>query len=300
AFQQMAIIFDCQDEYGQLPGSVSDSTICWNFCKPPIHGYFFSLMMRDHSFSEDELRQTYRWLNRQTEYYLKYKDSDGDGICEYCHGNDSGQDNSTVFSRQVPVESPNLTAYLIKSMELLESLSRQLGDTDAASSWKGKADAMAERFLSVFLKDGIPVPREDFSKKDIHTQSLLPFLSLILGKRLPKAYRTKMISILKNRFLTEWGLATEAPESPCYEEDAYWRGAVWAPVTLLFTEALNECGEHLLSREIAEKFCRMVQLHGFAENFNANTGEGLRDRSFSWTAAVFLYLASKLREKETH
>ena len=29
---------------------------------------------------------------------------------------------------------------------------------------------------------------------------------------------------------------------------------------------------------------------GFAENFDAVTGEGLRDRSYTWTASVFLIM----------
>ena len=86
----------------------------------------------------------------------------------------------------------------------------------------------------------------------------MPFQSLILGKRLPDDVRSKMLAVLKDDFLTEWGLATEAPESPLYQEDSYWRGAIWAPATLLFYEALMDCGEELFARNIAERFCTMV------------------------------------------
>jgi len=34
-----------------------------------------------------------------------------------------------------------------------------------------------------------------------------------------------------------------------------------------------------------------VRTHGFAENFNALTGTGLRDRAYTWTAAGYLLLA---------
>lgn len=294
AFRQMEVVFDWQDECGQLPGSVSDSTIRWNFCKPPIHGYIFSLMMKDENFTREEMEKTYSWISRQVDYYLKYKDTDGDSVCEYCHGNDSGQDNSTVFAKQVPVESPDLTAYLIKAMELLEMISCKLGDQKSAEMWRKQADVMTTVCLKTFFKEGLPVPREAFTKKEIHTQSLMPYLSLLLAKKLPKEDREKMINKLKSDFLTDWGLATEALRSSLYEGDAYWRGAIWAPVTLLMVEALEECGEEQLAKEISRRFCSMVQQHGFAENFNAKTGEGLRDRSFSWTAAVFLYLAHKL------
>ena len=63
AFQQMEVIFRHQDSFGQLPGSVSDSTIRWNFCKPPVHGYIFSRMIQDANFTADELRQVYNGLD---------------------------------------------------------------------------------------------------------------------------------------------------------------------------------------------------------------------------------------------
>ena len=31
---------------------------------------------------------------------------------------------------------------------------------------------------------------------------------------------------------------------------------------------------------------------GFAENFDAGTGAGLRDRAYTWTAAVYLLFAA--------
>lgn len=294
AFAQMAVVFDHQDEAGQLPGSVSDTTIRWNFCKPPIHGLVFSRMCEVCSFSPEQTSHIYAWIKKQVLYYLTYKDSNRDGICEYYHGNDSGQDNSTVFSRQVPTDSPDLTAFLIVSMELLEDLSRQEGRIKDAEYWNTLADTTFQRFLDYFITDGRPVPKESFTGNPIPTDSLLPFVSLLLGKRLPKELRETMIHQLKEQFLTEWGLATEALDSPLYEADAYWRGPIWAPSTWIFIEALEACGETEFARTLAEKFCHMVKLHGFAENFNALTGEGLRDKSFSWTAGTFLYLAHKL------
>ena len=34
----------------------------------------------------------------------------------------------------------------------------------------------------------------------------------------------------------------------------------------------------------------MVSASGFAENFDAVTGEGLRDRAYTWTASAFLVM----------
>jgi putative isomerase len=52
-------------------------------------------------------------------------------------------------------------------------------------------------------------------------------------------------------------------------------------------------GEEELARDIACKFCELVAQGGMAENFDALSGEPLRDRAYTWTASVFLSLASE-------
>ena len=46
----------------------------------------------------------------------------------------------------------------------------------------------------------------------------------------------------------------------------------------------------MLIRDTVRRFADMVQRSGFAENFDAITGEGLRDRSYTWTASAFLVM----------
>ena len=126
----------------------------------------------------------------------------------------------------------------------------------------------------------------------IHSQSLLPYISLILGKRLPERIRSSMLEKLSgDEFQTLHGFATESPLSPLYVSDGYWRGPIWAPATLLMVDALSACGAEALAKQTAERFIQMCEISGFAENFDAVTGAGLRDRAYSWTASVYLILA---------
>ena len=99
-----------------------------------------------------------------------------------------------------------------------------------------------------------------------------------------------MISDIKNLFLTKWGLATEEPCSERYVADGYWRGPIWAPSTMLILDGLCQCGEMELVRDIAERFAEMFVKSGSAENYNALTGEGLRDRAYTWTSSAFLVM----------
>ncbi|WP_429976111.1 amylo-alpha-1,6-glucosidase [Enterococcus sp. DIV0086] len=295
ALDQMFTILDHQDDLGQLPGSVSDSSIRWNFSKPPVHGFFFQKLRPHLFFTEEQTKEIYTKLEKQVMFYLGYKDSNQDGICEYHHGNDSGQDNSTVFRKPVIIDSPDLTAFLIKEMEFLSEISRDLHNDEHAVYWENQAFELQERFNNYFLVNDLPTAKETLTGGEIHSHSLLPMVSIILGNRLPD----KTIQLLLKRlsspdYLTEWGVATESLNSSEYQEDAYWRGAIWGPTTLLIVEGLEDIGETLLAKEIAKKYCRLAKMSGFPENFNAKTGAPLRDKSFSWTAAVFLHLSTKI------
>ncbi|BDZ30297.1 trehalase family glycosidase [Lactiplantibacillus sp. WILCCON 0030] len=290
AWAQMATVFDYQDAVGQLPGSISDSTIRWNFSKPPIHGLIFAEMLRVMSLTTAQKQQIYRWISKQVNYLVTYRDTNHDGIVEYLHGNDSGMDNSTVFKHQVVVDSPDLTAYLIMDYDLLAKLATELQLT-TANHWQQQAKALSQRLVTTFFdKESLPFARETQTKQAIQSQSLLPLMSLTANRYLPTALNQAMVKQLKTHFMTTYGLATEALASPDYHADSYWRGAVWAPSTILIYLALEQLGETTLANQLKQGLCHMIRQSGFAENFDAKTGQGLRDRSFSWTASALIYL----------
>ena len=53
---------------------------------------------------------------------------------------------------------------------------------------------------------------------------------------------------------------------------------------MLIVDGLKEAGEELLARDISHKFINLCRSSGFAENFDALSGEGLRDRAYTWTS----------------
>ncbi len=127
----------------------------------------------------------------------------------------------------------------------------------------------------------------------VRSDSLLPYVSIVLGKELPDEVLKWIVSELKQPgpFLTPYGLATEKTTSPYYEPAGYWRGPVWAPSTMLIVDGLGRIGETGLAREIAQRFCQTAASHGMAENFDALTGEALEDPAFTWTSSVYMILA---------
>ncbi|RAR41815.1 amylo-alpha-1,6-glucosidase [Paenibacillus sp. MDMC362] len=294
AWDQFMIFFDRQDESGLIPDFVNDKYELWNCNKPPIHGWTLAWMMRRTDFiKEAQLREVYGPLSKWTEWWFRHRDHDGDGIPQYNHGNDSGWDNSTAFNNGIPVESPDLAAYLIIQMETLAEIAGLLGLTEESSQWRRRADDTLERLVRHFWKDDRFTACRSGTHEVSEGDSLLLFVPILLGKRLPEFIRTALLEGLRDesRFLTTNGWATESVSSPYYKPDGYWRGPIWAPSTMLLVEGVAAAGDKELAMEIAQRYCRMVSLSGMAENFDALTGAGLRDRAFTWTSSVFLILA---------
>jgi putative isomerase len=301
AWDQFMIFFDLQDESGMLPDFVNNRSALWNFTKPPIHGWTLRRMWEQNNFvTEEKLREIYQPLEKWTKWWMTFQDSDQDGIPQYNHGNDSGWDNSTIFHKGTPVESPDLSSFLVLQMEVLSEIACKLGKNDEARNWMDESQALLNRMIDHFWNGQSFTAKRSGTHETIESNSLVLYVPLILGDRLPSEILNKLVEDLKTKgFLTEHGLATESPESPFYREDGYWRGPIWAPTTLLLTDGLLSAGEKEMALEVAEKFCTMASTSGMAENYNALTGVGLRDPAFTWTSSVFLILGQLLATEDT-
>ncbi|MFT3930306.1 MAG: trehalase family glycosidase [Spongiibacteraceae bacterium] len=291
AWDQYMLLFDHQDEWGALPDCVSDKTMVWNFCKPPVHGWALRWMLQHGAVSSEQLSEIYAPLARWTQWWFDTRAAD-DELPQYFHGNDSGWDNASVFDAGVPVQSPDLAAFLVVQMDVLADIAQRLNDAYEVTRWQQRADNLLKKMLTHYWHNNRFVALHD--RKPCAGDSLLLQMPIILGHRLPKSIRADLIAALKqdNRFLTQCGLASESIESELYESDGYWRGPMWAPAVFLIVESLRELGESAFADDIAMRFCKTVARSGMAENFDALTGEGLRDRAHTWTASVFLLLAA--------
>lgn len=296
-WDQLMVLFDNADEFGAMPDCITDSTMIRNFVKPPIHGIALDYFLKHAGafITEERLREIYGPLKNWTEWWFRYRDFDGDGIPQYHHGNDSGWDNATVFMDTPLVEGLDLSAFLVVQLQILAKLAGLLGREEEGQSFKNRANALRDKMLKHFLWNGRLKSLSNESHKAAEGNSLIDCMPLVLGEELPALYREQMVQEIKNSFLTEYGLATEAPVSPYYQCDGYWRGPIWAPSTYLICYGLEKSGEADLSREIKRRFCAMCAEKGFAENFDACTGKALRDKAYTWTSSVFLLFAEEVK-----
>jgi glycogen debranching enzyme len=291
AWDQFNTLFDMQAPSGLIPDFYNDARQCWNYTKPPVHGWTLAKLMELGAVSKEQLQEIYPKIALWTEWWFQARDSDGDGIPEYYHGNDSGWDNATVFSVRPPVESPDLSAFLVLQMDTLSVVAETLGRPEDSRRWKERADGLLEKFIAHSWKGSHFAAPHSGTHDSVGEQSLILLIPLVLGRRLPETIRSELVARLKEgSFLTEHGLATESPHSPYYESDGYWRGPIWAPPTYILVDGLLQCGEDLLAKDIARRFCLLASKSGFAENYDALTGQPRRDLAYTWTSSVFLLL----------
>jgi len=302
-WEQIFLCYDYQTESGALPDSLNDLGGEFGYMKPPIYGWTIMqlIQMGGINNSLNYIRMVYEPLKKQTEYWFNYRDRNGNGLCEYLHGNDSGWDNCTLFDEGVPVEGADLAAYLITQMDSLSYIAGILKKDDEAKRWKERADNQYQILIEKCWKGDRFYSCNSLTGKEAENGSLMNYLPVVLGKRLPEDIRKKMIANLQTGkgFLTEFGLASESILSKKHKYDGYWRGPIWGPPNYQIFYGLKDMGETTIAMEIAKRFCKMCnQFPVFNENYDPASGKGLQAPGVTWTAAVFILLSHELSKKQ--
>ena len=261
AYGQFLAMADQQDEYGAYPDAYQARKIIRSFVKPPVQGFILEKMFQIHDPGREVKEKLYRSTAAFTRWWLNYR-MEENGIPTYHHGNDSGWDNATVFRMGLPVQSPDLSAWLVLQMEFLEHTARDLGWFREAEKWKEQGEDRLSKLLAYFVRDGrfeaVKIPEMEVVPSD----SLILYLPLILGKRLPEKLRESLIlGLLKKGHLAgSWGFASEPLDSMLFEEDGYWRGGGLASCyhdSGRCTETMRQTGRG--------GFLRRTILQGFAQ-----------------------------------
>ncbi|MFF7987594.1 amylo-alpha-1,6-glucosidase [Streptomyces sp. NPDC007901] len=301
ALDQFALPFDHQDAGGALPDSVTHSEVLYNFVKPPIHGWAFGHLRRllPAPPDQEQLTQVYDRLERWTAFWLTARRAPGAELAHYQHGNDSGWDNATTFDPERVVVTADLSAFLILQLRELAQLAEELSNAEAAHRWTAAAEETQAALLDQLWTGDRFVTRSVATGDTWSSAGLLDLMPIALGEHLPGEISSALADHIKAH-LTPYGLATELPTSPHYLADGYWRGPIWAPATVLVEDGLRRAGHHRLADDISARFRALCETHGFAENFDALSGTGLRDRAYTWTASSYLLLAAAHAHRDGH
>ena len=298
ARHQFHLPFDHQDPAGALPDSVTHSEVLHNFVKPPVHGWAWRQLRRRSGrvVPRAELVEVYERLTRWTTFWLDHRRAPGRRLPHYQHGNDSGWDNATTFDDDRVVEAPDLAALLVTQVECLAELAAELDRPAEAARWADVAGEVRDALLDELWTGERFTARSARTGASRSSTSLLDLMPIVLGEMLPAGVAATLARRIEAH-LTEHGLATEPLDSPHHVADGYWRGPIWSPATVLIEDGLRRAGHVALADEVSRRFRLLCERSGFAENFDAKTGAGLRDRAYTWTASGYLLLAGDDRRR---
>jgi glutaredoxin len=83
-----------------------------------------------------------------------------------------------------------------------------------------------------------------------------------------------------------------------FEGEFYWRGPVWVNINWYLAQGVRQYGETELSEWIEHSLIALADRYGFYEYYDPDSGRGLGEKDFSWTAALIIDLiAQKLRSE---
>ena len=291
-----------QSPLGQFPDFYDDSRSNAQGIKPPIQGWGIKWIMKDHDlFSEipqDELLRLYKGYGAWADWFVKYRDDDHDGLPEYDHGDECGFDDSSVFVSTPEAETPDLPAYLVLLFEALGDLAGYLEKPEEQQEWYRRKEEMLSLMIRELWNGEFFIARNARTHEPIISGSLLHYIPLVLGKRLPQEIIDRMTSALMEEgvFLGKYGLASERLDSEQYRIMGMARGFVLPPQQLLILTGMYDAGKVEEAKMIASRYCLAMKDNGFNMLIDPEEA-GHSSFGCTWPTCVFLILADMIQNK---
>ncbi|MDR0642949.1 MAG: hypothetical protein LBG07_10875 [Treponema sp.] len=302
------------DEYGQIPDGLNDIFTDMHCTKPPFQGFAWEYLENKYGpekITKAHCEKLYGPMKKWAAWWRTFRDIDGNGIIDYVHADESGWDDSSIFSRGMPVESPDSMAFMILMLEMLSKMARKLGKDDEADSYMADANKMLEDLIKIFWNGEKFVCRMTGTHEIVDFESIAMYQPIILGKRLPQVIIDKIAAKLESpEFFNEkdGGLYSESRKSPYFTiGTAFMMGRMLAPVQFMMALGLDNAGKRDLALKIAGAFCDWTLRKGLVameiEIPETKDPLAIVPQSFvpgcawiSWSGAIFLSLVRLLKE----
>jgi len=302
ALELLTNMFAYQLKSGMLPDWVDYYTVNYLSCKPGIQGFALMYLLK-HSdiasvLTSDVCEKLYVSFTRWTNFWLEHRAADREGVVRYFHVDECGWDGSTIFSEGLPVEAPDLMAFVISLMDACAWLARGCKRFEEAVKWEEKSNLMLTTLIDEFWDGTRFVAKNARTGKAVASRSLACFQPIILGKKLPQhIIDTIARTVMSDEYMTHIGLLSEpAGDSALMSEGSYLNGQVIAPIQMLMSAGLWEAGKKEEAKRICRAFCDKMNEGGLYLGFSPDGDEPTGDYLpwASWGAACFLAMAGNI------
>ncbi len=306
-------LFDYQDANGRIADILTD--IGWNHgsMKPPIQGLALNYLLDADPelkyVSREDAEIIYKGIVGWTQFFFRCRDWNKDGLMENQGAGETGWEDAPYFNIGFPLASPDMNAYVAIQLQAQARLGRLLGKDEAeCAAFEKHYQDMVDMIVKSFW-DGekwFAFNTDTGARSQTNTISLMG--ALILGKALPQDIIDKTIKTLteKDKYLTPYGFATEAVDSP-YFNHAFAQGSIIPPAQLIFCLALERSGRFDLAREAGLRYLMTLREEGLFHTHNALTGKPERgmvalDEKFlfwsAWSSSIYLFMSQRYGKVE--
>jgi hypothetical protein len=240
---------------GMLPAAVCSGQLRYGSF-PFYHGYAL-IKALDRSgnkiLPEDKAAELYEKMKQN---YAWWKDSHSfaPGRISYSYPAECGFSGSSYAELEFPLEAPDLYAQMILYAEVIGRVERLAGKGNGLS-WYMESQAL-KKTLTEELWDGEKfVCRGVTSGKKFSCGSLLAYVPVILGRRLPEDITDKLAEALccEKRFLSPRGLVSENMTSRYFNAKTPGCGTIEMILQQLFVSGLMDSGKTAAAAKIAER-----------------------------------------------
>ncbi len=301
-------LFDYQDANGRIADILTDVNWPRNAMKPPIQGLALMHLLDNDpqlaAVSREDAEHIYQGIVRWSEFFFLCRDRNNDGLMENIGAVETGWEDAPYFNVGFPLASPDMNSYLAIQLEAQARLGRLLGKDEAVcAGFEARSKEMVQKIIKAFWDGEKWTAYNSDTGKRSATETISLMGALILGKRLPQDIIDKTVATLwaKGKYLTPYGLATEALDSP-YFNHAFAQGSIIPPAQLIFCLALEACGRFDLAKEAGLNYIGNLKANGLFHTHNALTGKPERgmvafDEKFlfwsAWSSSIYLYMSKR-------
>ncbi|QBD74510.1 glycogen debranching protein [Ktedonosporobacter rubrisoli] len=301
AQEQFRIMLDYQLPNGLIPDIVHDEGILAHtteiveadITKPPLTAWA-AWKVYEIDGDREFLKELYEPIVRFQNWWFSESDPDVTGLCAYLHPWSSGLDNNPLWDQGLPVETPDLSAYLCLQYDYLARIAQEIGYPEEALDWTQRAKELAERMIALRWDEQAGIFWASRHGQRIPVCTPFHLFPLITG-RMPENIAARLVATLTNekKFWGHHPVPTVAFDDPSFNPLSMWRGPVWLNVNYLLIDGLLRAGYPEQARELRWRTLELaLAAEDFYEYYHPLTGQKppRATHAFGWSAALFIDL----------
>lgn len=262
---------------------------------------------RDRTF----LQEMYESSAALYRYYVKNRDADGDGLCEWgAHAVlECVRDGRVAVWDEVGwpsnFEALDLNCMLVQEARSLAAMAKELGRAGDAEAWLNDAQKRTRKINATFWDEmtgfyyNVNMKDHSFTfnrPNDLKRQEIIGFLPLWAGVAdSAKAKRLVQVLTDPSKFWRKYGVPSLAADDPYYNPKGYWNGPVWVEWEYLIERGLLDYGYRAEAKELVNRIAdnMIAQLkkdHNFWEFYSPDDQWAGYHKVYLWAGMISLMM----------